>query len=270
MNLFECQTCETSYHASCMSPTTGNEDVPSFWFCPHCVDRQMHIPSDEAMAQISEVAAISAPPAHVPTSAASTISTERGIHHTSAKAQASVSSTNANDSSTLHRSEGQMISVAASKKKIHDMTRNLNSAASDTRRITDTSTTKKSADRPLPTYSPPRKRSKYSAFSSHVDKALAVIHKELESAAQMEKTENSLRDRIQTLEQELRLKDGQVLLANRELEIARKNGDAVTLRSEIKQLREQNDGLKALVESKDGELQDWRTKLKNLLGEATS
>jgi len=44
MELFPCQTCSTSYHANCMVPSLTSSDVPSFWFCPHCVDNELHIP----------------------------------------------------------------------------------------------------------------------------------------------------------------------------------------------------------------------------------
>ena len=44
MELFECQTCDNCYHAECMSPTLEPSEVPGFWFCPHCVDRELHIP----------------------------------------------------------------------------------------------------------------------------------------------------------------------------------------------------------------------------------
>lgn len=249
MNLFGCQTCETCYHADCMSPTLGLDDVPTFWFCPHCVDRQFHIPME------------STAPSSLPQLAEATPPSILGQTSTP------ISTPHLNEPNTSRKAEGQMISIAASKQKINDITRSLPPSSNEPRKDANASSTKKTSARPRTTRSPPRKKSKYSAFSSEVDKALTVIHKELESAAQIGRTENSLRDRIQSLEQELRLKDGQILLTTRELEMARRNGDTASLKAEISQLKEQNDGLKVLVESKDSELRDWRTKLKGLLGD---
>jgi hypothetical protein len=251
MNLFGCQTCETCYHANCMSPTLGPDDVPTFWFCPHCVDRQFHIPLDTAMI-----------PAPLPQSAESLVSSSIFGQAATIAPQSQVIEPN-----TSRKAEGQMISIAGSKQKLHSIARGLSPSRTETSKDTIAGSTKKTSGRPRTTHSPPRKRSKYSAYSSEVDKALAVIHKELESAAQIGRSESSLRERIRTLEQELRLKDGQIQLATRELEMARRNGDTSTLEAEVKHFKEQNDSLKILVESKDSELRDWRMKLKNLLGD---
>lgn len=249
MNLFGCQTCATCYHADCMSPTLGPDDVPTFWFCPHCVDLQFHIPL-ESTAPSSLPQLVEATPSSILGQSATPISTPHF-----------------NEPNTSSRTEGQIISIAASKQKINEISRSLPPSNDDTRKDANSGPMKKISARPRTTRSPPRKKSKYSAFSSEVDKALAVIHKELESAAQVGRSESNLRDRILSLEQELRLKDGQILLATRELEMARRNGDTASLKADINQLKEQNDELKALVESKDSELRDWRTKLKNLLGD---
>ncbi|KAG4428728.1 hypothetical protein IFR05_015790 [Cadophora sp. M221] len=127
---------------------------------------------------------------------------------------------------------------------------------------------KGNTSRPRRSYSPARKKSKYSSFSSEVDKALAVIHKELESSAQVGKAESELHDKIQILEQELRLKDGQIALAHRELELARRNGgDSVGLRAENEELKGRIERLDGLLEGKDRELRDWRERLKLMIGE---
>jgi hypothetical protein len=116
-------------------------------------------------------------------------------------------------------------------------------------------------------HSPPRKKSKYSAFSVDVDKALTIIHKELEKASQLGRSEGSLQDKIQALEQQLKLKDGQIQLGIKELEFAkRKHGESSLLEAENKQLKEQNVKLVNLVERKDAELKDWRSKLRTLIG----
>ncbi|KAH6677339.1 hypothetical protein B0J14DRAFT_340448 [Halenospora varia] len=43
-SLFSCSTCENCYHAECMTPSLSPDDVPRFWFCPHCVERGNHVP----------------------------------------------------------------------------------------------------------------------------------------------------------------------------------------------------------------------------------
>jgi len=45
MQLFECQTCENCYHANCMKPGLDPTNVPTFWFCPHCVEKEFNIPT---------------------------------------------------------------------------------------------------------------------------------------------------------------------------------------------------------------------------------
>lgn len=117
-------------------------------------------------------------------------------------------------------------------------------------------------------YSPSRKKSKYSTFSVDVDKALAVIHKELEKAAHTGKAEDGFQDKIQALEQQLKLKDGQIQLGIKELEFAkRQRGETSLLEAENRRLKEENAKLVNLVEKKDAELRDWRTKLRNMIGE---
>jgi hypothetical protein len=115
-------------------------------------------------------------------------------------------------------------------------------------------------------YSPPRKKSKYSAFSADVDKALTVIHKELEKATHMGRAEGGLQDKIQALEQQLKLKDGQIQLGIKELEFAkRQRGESSLLEAENRKLKEENAKLVNLVERKDAELKDWRTRLRTMI-----
>lgn len=62
----------------------------------------------------------------------------------------------------------------------------------------------------------------------------------------------------------MKLKDGQIQLGIKELEFAkRKYGESSLLEAENKQLKEQN---VKLVERKDAELKDWRSKLRTLIG----
>ena len=62
----------------------------------------------------------------------------------------------------------------------------------------------------------------------------------------------------------MKLKDGQIQLGIKELEFAkRKYGESSLLEAENKQLKEQK---VKLVERKDAELKDWRSKLRTLIG----
>ncbi|KAE8446756.1 hypothetical protein EG329_011661 [Mollisiaceae sp. DMI_Dod_QoI] len=244
-----------------MSPTVNPDDVPTFWFCPHCVDRELHIPPDPTAVSFT---AVSPPqPAGVYPSPASIIVTPNDVPNTGSS---DASKPEPTDSNSKRRPEGQMIDMVASMQKVREVSRGLDPKIPTNRTESKTNSSKGPSGRTRRSYSPPRKRSKYSAFSSEVDKALAVLQKELETAAQNGRSESSLRERIQTLEQELRLKDGQILLANREVELVRQSGDAMRLKAENQELKQENDNLRTLVEKKDAELRDWRTKLKTLLG----
>tara|TARA_R110002060_G_scaffold25630_1_gene35130 strand:+ start:825 stop:1040 length:216 start_codon:yes stop_codon:yes gene_type:complete len=70
------------------------------------------------------------------------------------------------------------------------------------------------------------------------------------------------------LQQELRLKDGQITLAQRELELAKRNGGtSAGLKAENEQLKAQISRLNSLLDGKDAELRDWRARLKSMIGE---
>jgi chromosome segregation ATPase len=125
--------------------------------------------------------------------------------------------------------------------------------------------------RPKRSSSPPRKKSKYSAFSSEVDKALSVIHSELEKAGQVGKSEGHLRDKIKDLELRLRVKDNQILLGSRELaqsqkSLAAEHCQSERLQSENTQYKKEVMRLRAALETKDSELRDWRAKLRSMIG----
>jgi hypothetical protein len=266
MELFGCQTCDTCYHASCMSPTLEPTEVPPFWFCPHCIDRDFHIPSME-LSETTEpspsIEVIRVYPSPSSTEVTSTevlsnVGPERPVpqsnsipQYVAAGGNHKIGGNKPLDSASLSRRQN-----LASIDQIQDLAHNLKKTKAPVKQM------KRS-------YSPPRKRSKYSAFSSEVDKALAVITKELEKAAKVGKSEDSLRNRIQDLEQQLRLKDGQIMLTRRELELAKnENGQSCQLKAELLDMQQQNAMLKTQVDRKDSELKDWREKLKSLLGNA--
>lgn len=119
--------------------------------------------------------------------------------------------------------------------------------------------------------SPPRKRSRYSALSSEVDKALSVMYAELETASASCKVEQDLQSKVQTLEQKLKVQDGQLLITRRELAWMRnQNADARPginlLKVENVWLTEEIRKYKVMMQKKDDELNDWRARLRTMLG----
>ncbi|KAL2063954.1 hypothetical protein VTL71DRAFT_4448 [Oculimacula yallundae] len=255
MELFQCQTCSTSYHASCMSPTVSPSEVPDFWFCPHCVDRELHIPHPLPTNDFNP-----SPPELSRNARQTGIPSETSYHKHSplSKGNAHTPEPIAAESSR-NRPNSELVPPATTAVSLSDKAG---------QKLPKPTAAKGNTARPRRSYSPPRKKSKYSAFSSEVDKALTVIHKELEASAKVGKTEAELRAKIRMLEQELRLKDGQITLAGRELEIAKRNGgDSAGLRIENEELKMQVSRLERLVESKDSELRDWRDRLKSMIGD---
>jgi PHD-finger len=259
MELFPCQTCENCYHADCMSPTLPPDEVPGFWFCPHCVDRELHIPPNSPTTHYFTPVS-PAPPLLSPTSTVSTKMTGQG--------GANAASNSAN-----------LLKRPAATSKAGEQLRSTQlqvNSGGDPRGPAPPHPSEPPAQkgfhkgnnsRQRRSYSPPRKKSKYSAFSSDVDKALTVIHKELEKAAHMGRAEGGLQDKIQALEQQLKLKDGQIQLGIKELEFMRRqHGESSLLEAENRRLKEENAKLISLVESKDAELRDWRAKLRAMIG----
>lgn len=70
---------------------------------------------------------------------------------------------------------------------------------------------------PLPNPPHKKRKSKYSPFTSSIEKALGVITNELESVSQYSKTIDELREKVRNLEQEVKVRDGRLALLEREL-----------------------------------------------------
>lgn len=244
-------------------------DVPDFWFCPHCVAKEKHIPQQPPTTYFTP------PPPLSPSTTPSDVSRTRNSSSAIAQAEPPHRRVYENTPKPGSRDIPIISPTALIHPKAQPSRNNPAPSASTVPEVEPiahsapkTGAAKGNAGRPRRSYSPPRKKSKYSAFSSEVDKALAVIHKELEASAQVGKAESDLRDKIQMLEQELRLKDGRIILTSRELELAkRKGGDSTGLKAENEQLKAQISRMNELLESKDTELRDWRARLKSMIGE---
>ena len=272
MELFACQTCESCYHAECMTPSLDPGDVPKFWFCPHCVDQELHIPSSPSGLRYVQPNSSNTPAYPSPDSGVLSPEKRSGVSdHTTS-------------------SNPVVLNVETEIPQRQSVTQNNFSApfnkTSDSGHATKPGT--KSRSRPIESSkfgdapggkpgrssrisSPPRKKSKYSAFSVEVDKALAVLYAELETAAQFGKAEGHLESKVLDLEQKLKLQDGQLLLSNRELDFARNHltkeqaisgllkKENVDLKNEVSKLQDQ-------LQHKNDALRDWRTKLRTMVG----
>ncbi|KAG0647146.1 BRAF35-HDAC complex BHC80 [Hyphodiscus hymeniophilus] len=263
--LFGCQTCENCYHADCMTPSLDISEVPVFWFCPHCVLRERHVPPSEEHFFAPLPSSL---PVYPPSKAPSTVAdphtnipliTEAGIPGLDKfKEPSNITSQKKTD----HPSVVQQLTPPSNELS--------NIPKSRLRPQETKNTTPRQVGRPR-RMSPPRKKSKYSAFSKEVDKALSVIYSELETAAGHGKSEGNLESKVQALEQQLRMHEGQVLLSTRELDFAREElvkerDESAVMKVDISGLREENTRLKDEVQRKDAELKDWRLKLRSMIG----
>ena len=252
LELFGCQTCESAYHAECMTPSLNPDIVPNFWFCPHCVERELHIPP--SLPDISDLSPVST----------------RDQHSSHAGDTPGTNSMSEPGSRTVGHSP--IIPQIIEQPSPHSISTGLLVPPNQThqeqhspvsRQVpTDQNLSRKYKTAPVRrTSSPPRKKSKYSAFSANVDKALAVIYSELEIAAQNGRSQDGLQEKIKALEQQLRVQGGEVQLARNE---------RANERLKNERLRREIDVLEKEVEKKDAELRDWQAKLKTLMGGTAS
>lgn len=220
-----------------MLPGLDALEVPNFWFCPHCVERNLHIP-----------------PVTSDTISSNTLSppTTTGVETVGSLIPDAV------DQIKINQSLAPTL-VAKRRPRPSDADFTQTQPARGKSKTTERS------------FGTPRKKSKYSAFSSEVDKALSVLHAELETAAEIGKSEDSLRNKIEALEQHVKMQDGQLKIRDREFTFVR--SQLVKSREEPDRLKAENEELKRevvrlgqLVGLKDTELRDWRTKLRTMLG----
>ncbi|TVY37648.1 hypothetical protein LSUB1_G006782 [Lachnellula subtilissima] len=265
MELFGCQTCESCYHAECMTPSPDPDNLPTFWFCPHCVDNEFHVPPLPSPATyftpISPPHLGQTPSANIPK-----VSQPIEKRHLA----------NLTPRSNAHRAANADTEQSREGTKNGRSARPTSGEPSTSARFNalDNMQSRGKPRRTKHSFSPPRKKSKYSALSSDVDKALSLIQRELEKAAQIGRSEGDLEDQIEDLEQRLRIQDGQMLLSSRELELAQKNLAAErrhseTIRSEHAHYKEEVVRLKEAVE-KDAELREWRVRLRSMIGDEMS
>ena len=96
----------------------------------------------------------------------------------------------------------------------------------------------------------PHKRSRYTTLPRHVDEALGLLNRELETALQAKGLLEEMASKVQMLEQELQIRKGQEVLTAREQEREWSPGRDMleSLRKQIVELRRENGALRAEVE----------------------
>jgi hypothetical protein len=139
-------------------------------------------------------------------------------------------------------------------------------------------------DQPLKQRSQPRARkSRYSNFLPEVDSAISIIYRELESTSDLRSQLVDTQTEVRALSQELRIRDNQLLLANKisaskqalEVEVTNLKAELASKRSssgEVEYLKEGYARLEAEVrelrtqlQQKDKEKDEWRDKLRRLI-----
>ncbi|KAH8593815.1 hypothetical protein B0O99DRAFT_191556 [Bisporella sp. PMI_857] len=252
LELFGCETCAACYHANCMTPSLAHDAVPKFWFCPHCVEKQWHIPPEmNYLTPSSPQQQKQSVPETIPTEGANEINM---MDHAPRETL---------DSDTQRIVLGLNTVSAKSSGHID--------------RVSSSSLTKKSLpqrnDGPRPgkamyahtkrSSSPLRKKSKYSTLSAEVEKALSVIHSQLEAAALNSKADDSLLAKTKDLEQQLRIQEGQIKLASNDSSNQRLKNER--LQTENANLKAEVDRLTESLQRKEAELKDWRAKLRTMM-----
>ena len=253
MELVGCQTCENCYHAECMTPSLDATTVPTYWFCPHCVERDFHIPPVDA--QTNDLSRTST---HVKNGTLGESQQEfsESINHS--QVNNLVNGGHPENKNQCEDLRVKLYPTISSSQKLPEQ------RGMPVKTPSQLIGSKRAAIGPTKvSLSPPRKKSKYSIFSSEVDKALSVIHSQLETAATCASAEDGLRSKIKDLEQQLKVQEGQMQLlrnesSNERLKNKRLGEENIDLRNDVTKLRE-------LVENKDAELSGWQTKLRSLL-----
>ena len=120
----------------------------------------------------------------------------------------------------------------------------------------------------------PHKKSRYTTLPEHIDEALGLLNRELESAYQSKNLLRDMATKVYMLEQGLKIKKGEEALLAREQERELSPGKELveSLRKEIDILRNENRGLREELERttaearrKDNEAEEWRRSMKVLI-----
>lgn len=120
----------------------------------------------------------------------------------------------------------------------------------------------------------PHKRSRYTTLPEHIDEALGLLNRELESACQSKVLVRDMAMKIHVLQQELKIRQGQEFLLAREQEreLSPGKGMLEILKREVGGLRQENAALREEMERmrdearrKERENEEWRRSMKALI-----
>ncbi|KAH8800495.1 hypothetical protein F5884DRAFT_554644 [Xylogone sp. PMI_703] len=119
--------------------------------------------------------------------------------------------------------------------------------------------------------SPPRKRSKYSNLPSEIEKAFDLIKNHLESVSNDRRSQDTAENEVKILEQKLRMKEGEMLICNQELQAVK--GKLAAEQTNIENLKTENDilrteiqELKEVAQKKDNQMKNWQNMLRTMVG----
>jgi hypothetical protein len=251
-----------------MTPSLDPNEVPTFWFCPHCVGNEFHIPPSPPEEHFFAPLPSSLP---IYQSSSSPSTTFDPPTNTPVILKTGIAGLD-NLRETASNVQKKDDLAAAAQQPTPPTQEPPNPVKLRARPHADSNLGKAHGKVGRPRHiSPPRKKSKYSAFSREVDKALSVIYAELETAAGYGKSEGNLESKVQALEQQLKMQEGQMLLTSRELEFAKKElakerEETTVMKVDNFELREDNMRLKEEVQRKESELKEWRLKLRSMIG----
>ncbi|RFU29419.1 hypothetical protein B7463_g6940, partial [Scytalidium lignicola] len=119
--------------------------------------------------------------------------------------------------------------------------------------------------------SPPRKRSKYSNLPSEVETAFDLIKSHLENASNGRKSQDDVENKAKTLEQKLKIQEGEMLISRQELQSVKQKlsvelSNAEQLKMENTTLRKEVQELQELVQKKENQIKSWQNMLRTMIG----
>ncbi|KAK5041485.1 hypothetical protein LTR13_002150 [Exophiala sideris] len=259
--LVNCNTCRLAYHKTCLAADACTYEDQDRWYCPICVSRNWHIfpPSPPASPLLA--------PATASTSASDVVREPvyRRILRPPPTAHAE----------TRPPSRPPMLVPALS--------------ALPTSTALPSSPLR-SGGQPLgQATTQPRKggRSRYSTLRPDVESAISTIYGELELSRSLSGDVARLQQDLEAARREIEVLRKELTVTRREAEMARYSAEAYdqlwqenerykerdqgrgSLQEKVEELTTELNAAKEAIVSKDAMLDEWKTKLKGLLGEGT-
>jgi chromosome segregation ATPase len=116
-----------------------------------------------------------------------------------------------------------------------------------------------------------RRRLKYAELPRDIEKALDLVAGHLGNVSQIRKFKDNLEIKLPDVEQQVRIKAGEVLICRQELQklkqkLADKDSRAEKIQMENAELRENLQDARALAKLQDDEMKSWQSTLRSMLG----